>query len=142
MPRYILDTDHISLLLGGHQPTRDRIFQSLSDCQITVISVQEVFNGWTGRLGRINSNNERIAVYERLYVTTQLFQRITIVNYDEVADQVYQQIIQANSNLAKRRVENDIRIAAIALAHNAIVLTRNQRDFSSVPGLQIENWSL
>jgi tRNA(fMet)-specific endonuclease VapC len=128
MPRYILDTDHISLLLGGHQPTRDRIFQSLGDCQITVISVQEVFNGWTGRLGRINSNNERIAVYERLYVTTQLFQRITIVNYDEVADQVYQQIIQENSNLAKRRVENDIRIAAIALAHNAIVLTRNTPD--------------
>ncbi|NJM48081.1 MAG: type II toxin-antitoxin system VapC family toxin [Alkalinema sp. RU_4_3] len=139
MPRYILDTDHISLLLGGHQPTRDRVFQSLSDCQITVISVQEVFNGWTGRLG---SNNERIAVYERLYITTQLFQRITIVNYDEVADQVYQQIIQANSNLAKRRIENDIRIAAIALANQATIVTRNYRDFNLVPGLQIEDWSL
>jgi tRNA(fMet)-specific endonuclease VapC len=34
----------------------------------------------------------------------------------------------------------DLKIASIALANGATLLTRNTRDFQKVPGLQIENW--
>jgi tRNA(fMet)-specific endonuclease VapC len=34
----------------------------------------------------------------------------------------------------------DLKIASIALAHDATLLTRNTRDFAQVPGLRIENW--
>jgi len=34
----------------------------------------------------------------------------------------------------------DLKIACIALAHDATLLTRNAADFAQVPGLRIENW--
>lgn len=34
----------------------------------------------------------------------------------------------------------DLRIACIALAHDATLLTRNLADFEKVPGLRVENW--
>jgi tRNA(fMet)-specific endonuclease VapC len=35
----------------------------------------------------------------------------------------------------------DLKIAAICLAHDATLLTRNLRDFQKVPGLKAEDWT-
>lgn len=34
----------------------------------------------------------------------------------------------------------DLKIASIALVHDALILTANLRDFSRVPGLRCANW--
>lgn len=34
----------------------------------------------------------------------------------------------------------DLKIAAICLAHDAMLLTRNLTDFQHIPGLRVENW--
>jgi tRNA(fMet)-specific endonuclease VapC len=74
------------------------------------------------------------------------FKSIQVVNYDEPASQVYQQLIQSNPALAKRRLDKDVRIASIALSialsNGATIVTRNHRDFELVPGLKIEDWSI
>jgi tRNA(fMet)-specific endonuclease VapC len=35
----------------------------------------------------------------------------------------------------------DLKIAAIALAHQVTVLMRNQKDFSRVPGWRVADWT-
>ena len=36
----------------------------------------------------------------------------------------------------------DLRIASIAISRNLVLLTRNNRDFSQVPGLVTQNWTV
>ncbi|WP_395092089.1 hypothetical protein [Armatimonas sp.] len=36
----------------------------------------------------------------------------------------------------------DLKIASIALSNQATLLTRNLRDYSKVPGLRCEDWTL
>jgi tRNA(fMet)-specific endonuclease VapC len=36
----------------------------------------------------------------------------------------------------------DLKIAAIVLAHDAILITRNSSDFRKISGLSIEDWTL
>ena len=40
----------------------------------------------------------------------------------------------------KKIGRGDLLIASIALANRATLVTRNQRDFRLVPGLQLDNW--
>ncbi|WRH67351.1 MAG: hypothetical protein RSE13_02710 [Planktothrix sp. GU0601_MAG3] len=40
-----------------------------------------------------------------------------------------------------KRLKNDLRIAAIALSVNGVMVTANKRDFSLIPDLVIENWT-
>ncbi len=37
-------------------------------------------------------------------------------------------------------LDTDLKIAAITLNHDAILLSRNLKDFEQVPGLKVEDW--
>ncbi len=71
----------------------------------------------------------------------QRSQGAKVLNFDHAADQIYQQLRQSSPNLNKRRLEKDVKIAAIAITNQAIVITPNRRDFEQVPELQIDDWS-
>jgi tRNA(fMet)-specific endonuclease VapC len=62
---------------------------------------------------------------------------LTILTFPEPAIRRYEQLKSSRLNVGKK----DLRIAAIALEHGGIVVTRNLRDFQRVPGLTVENWA-
>jgi tRNA(fMet)-specific endonuclease VapC len=142
MVRYVLDTDHISLFLGGQINVQARLRSEMAHTAITIVSVQEVFNGWVGRLNRADAESQQIRAYTKLNGAMQFFQSMEVMNYDETASQIYQHLIQSDRQLAKRRIEKDMRIASIALSQGATIVTRNRRDFELVLDLAIEDWSI
>ena len=142
MVRYVLDSDHISLFLGGEVRVQECVRREVLETAVSIVSVQEVFNGWVSLLNRSDSEAQRVRAYTRLNSALTFFESMQVVGYDESVSQVYQQLIQSNPALAKRRLEKDVRIAAIALSNGATIVTRNRRDFELVPGLKIEDWSI
>ena len=142
MIRYILDSDHISFFLGGDAVIQDHLGQNIGETGISIISVQEVFNGWVSLLNRSDNETHRIRSYKKFSAAVAFFRLMPVIDYDHSASQIYQQLIQDDRELGKRRLDKDIRIASIALSLDATVVTRNRRDFALVPGLKIEDWSI
>ncbi|MFA7239756.1 MAG: type II toxin-antitoxin system VapC family toxin [Sulfuricellaceae bacterium] len=83
-----------------------------------------------------------IRIEKNLHLLTQLFAPLQSLPFDDAAAEHYAQI---RSNLAAQgRLigANDLLIAAIARAHNAILITHNADEFSRVDGLLMEDWEL
>ncbi|OUL33843.1 nuclease [Nostoc sp. T09] len=140
MSRYILDTDHVSLILCNHPQVIANT--SLHQIAVTIITVQELFNGWIGKINEPSSVQNLPALYSKLSTTVKYLQTVEILDFTPEADNCLKQLLKENPPLRKNRLQKDMRIAAIALSLNATVVTRNQRDFGLVPRLAIADWTL
>jgi tRNA(fMet)-specific endonuclease VapC len=138
MSLYVLDTDTLQLFQDEHALVVARVLAVAPDDRaISVVTVEEQLSGWYTQL-RQAKRPERLAwAYRRLAATVRFLTRIQILDFDESA-------IQRCEQLKKRKLKvgtMDLRIAATVLERDAILVTRNVRDFRSVPGLHIEDWS-
>jgi tRNA(fMet)-specific endonuclease VapC len=80
-----------------------------------------------------------VTIYLLLRHHLETFRSIQVLDFDDKAAIHFTQF-QAIKEL--RRVNAaDKKIAAIALANDATLITRNLRDFVNVPGLRVEDWS-
>lgn len=142
MSLYILDTDHVSLLLQGNQAIVSKVAQVYPNLAITIITVQEIFNGWVVKINDRGESANLVNLYTKLWTTQEYFKAVTIINFDNAAYTVYNNLLKENQQLNKKRLQKDLRIASIALSINAIMITRNQKDFSQIPALKLEDWTL
>jgi tRNA(fMet)-specific endonuclease VapC len=73
-----------------------------------------------------------VRLYGKLNRTILLCRKVTVADFDQAAGDLYQQMLIETPSLAKKRLQKDMRIAAIALSIGAILVTRNHQDFCRV----------
>jgi tRNA(fMet)-specific endonuclease VapC len=138
---YLLDTDHISLIARGGEEGR-RIVKRLvvlpsTEVAVSIISYEEQMRGWLAEIAAARTPDRQEAKYRELGRMLTYYCATPIIPFDRVAIDVFQ-----NLWLQRLRVGTmDLKIASIALANNAILLTRNLTDFNRVPNLHTEDWS-
>jgi tRNA(fMet)-specific endonuclease VapC len=136
---YILDTDHVSILERkvGSEAERLRFRLSHRGKTTTIITYEEQMRGWLSYIAQARSLPQQIERYRKLNQMLDHYREITVLNFDEPAVREFEHL----QRLRVRIGTMDLKIAAIALAHNATLLSRNLKDFRKVPGLQVEDWS-
>ena len=138
MKLYILDTNTLTLLQDGDPAVLARVVtHAPEDIAVTVISVEEQLSGWYRRLRRAKKPEELAKVYERLTTAVRFLSRLPILSFSEPASHRARALQRSKLNVRKL----DLCIAAVALEHQATVVTQNLRDFRRVPGLVVEDWS-
>lgn len=136
---YILDTDHVSLLQRQIGAEAERLRFCLVGVQrITmIITYEEQMRGWLTWIAQARSLIQQIERYAMLERMVTSYAEISLLGFTRAAADEFERL----QKLRLRIGTMDLKIAAITLAHNATLLSRNLKDFSKVPGLQVEDWS-
>jgi tRNA(fMet)-specific endonuclease VapC len=137
--RYILDTDHLTLLQRNHPAVISR-FTALPPevMAATVVSAMEQVRGRLAQIHRAKTASEVVKAFARFQEALTFYRTVPVLPYDEAAATHFARLRHV---LQHRPGTQDLRIAAIALSRSATLVTRNQRDFQSIAGLPLEDWS-
>lgn len=138
----ILDTDILSVLEWQSSPAAQRVLSRIAkepptEVGTSVISYEEQIRGWMRLIAREKEALGQIQAYARLQKQLKLFCTIPMFGYDELAATKFQSFKKQKLRIGTP----DLKIAAIALALNARLVSRNLQDFQQIPGLQVEDWT-
>ena len=130
---YLIDTDIIIYSLKNYPVVKNNFRKHANDPKtISVITYGELVFG-AKKSGDYHRN---IAAAHRI---SELFPLV------EVTKAIIETFAGIKADLQKQGNiidDMDLLIAATAITMNYTLVTNNERHFSRVPGLQIENWSL
>jgi len=111
------------------------LLPSSGEVVTTIVTFEEEVRGWMARLARSNSLSWQVENYQRLNRLLDNYRNIIVLEFDEKAALQFQTLFKTRIRVGTM----DLKIAAIALAHDATLLSRNIRDFGKVPGLKVED---
>ena len=141
--RYLLDTDHISILQRRSGPEfailSARINrESRADLGFSIVSFHEQVLGCHAYINRARNAGDVVRGYDMLVRALRQFAAAPVVTFDASAGVVFDGL----GHRGLRVGTMDLRIASIALSRGLVLLTRNRADFATVPGLVMEDWTV
>ena len=136
----LLDTDHLVEYQKGTSPESRRLKERLDHTSetfgTTIITVEEIMRGWMAAIRRADDPRRQIRAYTRLRQLFVFFASWAVVDWDESAAERFVSLKEGLKTVGTM----DLKIASIALASDATLLTRNTNDFAKIPGLRIADW--
>jgi tRNA(fMet)-specific endonuclease VapC len=141
--KFLLDTDHISILQKQSGPEYAALIVRLaqvrrSDLAFCIVSFHEQVLGCNTHIAQAKTSADIVRGYRMFDRVLSAFAAAIVLPFDSPAAAVFDSLLKQRVRIATM----DLRIAAIALKQGLTVLTRNTRDFSKVPGLAIEDWTV
>ncbi len=137
----ILDTDVLSLIQRGHGGNYEMLVSRLDAAadlvSVCIVSFEEQMRGWLAFIARAKTSRHLVLAYSKLHELLEDFGGRPILDLDEVAAVELESLIRAKIRIGTM----DLKIAAITLAHDALLLSRNLADFRKVPGLRVDDWT-
>jgi tRNA(fMet)-specific endonuclease VapC len=127
----IFDTDICIEILRGNQQLIDHRRHTFDEDVVTTwITAAELY------FGAENSAKPR----ENSVLVAEFLETLDVLFLSETAVHHFGRVKAQLQREGRGLADFDLLIAAIALAHDAVLVTGNERHFGRIPGLKMENW--
>jgi tRNA(fMet)-specific endonuclease VapC len=134
----VLDTDALTLWLRGQETIAARVAATPPlQLAVTIITVEEVLGGWYTQIRQARDDQQLARAYQALHEAIEFSRSIRILPFDLPGIRHYRQLRTQHRRIGT----NDLRIAAIVLEQQGILVTRNTTDFVDITGLQLDDWA-
>jgi tRNA(fMet)-specific endonuclease VapC len=135
------DNDVLTDLLNGRADYQARLAAIPADQQcVPVVVAEEMIRGRLDSIRRAEAGRGPMSVihaYDLFGRSILALHLMRLLPYTNAADALF----QAWKPQKLRVGTHDLRIAAIAIAHGATLVSRNRRDYDRVPGLLLDVWN-
>ena len=131
MSHYLLDTNILSELVVRPQGiVAGRIARAgeTNVCTSIIVAAELRFGAWKRNSRRLTSN------------VNVILSAIDVLPLEKPADKAYGELRAILEGRGEVIGPNDMLIAAHALSLDKVVVSANQKEFSRIPGLRVENW--
>jgi tRNA(fMet)-specific endonuclease VapC len=138
---YLLDTNHVTCWQYARSAEygflRKRLEQT-DDLEIfvSVVSFHEEILGWNKYLAKAKNSPSLVKAYSKFEQILKDFGQMQLLSFDQKAAEVFEDLVRQKLGVGTM----DLRIAAIAIANQMMLLTQNTVDFERIPNLQIDDW--
>jgi tRNA(fMet)-specific endonuclease VapC len=137
----LLDTDHLSVLANARARAHAALLARMEaagteEFGVPIVAAEEQCRGWLAQIARHRDLEKLVMAYDNLAKLFDFLGAWELVPFDQHAASEFRRL---RGQLRRLRAQ-DLKIAAIALANGAVLLSANLRDFAQVPGLRVENW--
>ncbi len=126
--KFLLDTNIVIEIFDGNKEIADRL-NDLSEFYISAVVAGELFIG----INRVANKSKH------LKKLNDFLELCSVLNTDIITAQYYGEIVAALYKKGKPLPINDLWIAAAALQHNLILVTRDKH-FNEIKGLKTKTW--
>ena len=136
----VLDTDIVTLLsYGKTEKLRQRMERESDDFAVTIITRMEILQGRFDSIRKAEDGGKLQLAMERFHASERLLDAFVRLDADALGGEHFERVRRSKKSKKMRR--GDMLIACITLAHNALLVTRNLKDYEGIPELRLENWA-
>jgi predicted nucleic acid-binding protein len=137
---FMLDTNVLSEHLKDNPRIVSRAGAIDPDDRIAISNLAwfEIIRGRASALTTANDLEQLLVAQSRLDRDLEALDRFVVYGVTESAARHF--VALRTNRRCKKMSRADLLIACIALANQAVLVTRNVKDFSNVPNLRIQNW--
>lgn len=123
---FVLDTDHLTLLVHGHAQVAGHVLaQAPAQVAITLVTVEEQLSGWYTQVRKARDAARLARAYDGLFRIVQGMKPLRVLPFPLTAIQRFYALRKQLPRVGR----NDLAIAAVVLEASAVLVTRNARDF-------------
>lgn len=139
----ILDTDTLTLVHKQESPAALRVRARIAEVPVeewlgtTVVTYQEHCRGWLAYIAAARTKAAQINGYRLLAKHAEDYREVRLTPFDVRAADKFEEPRKDHRRIGTM----DLRIAAIAVTRNALLVTRNLSDFADIEGLRTEDWT-
>ena len=130
---YLLDSDICIEFLRGKLPKAYELMRASNPSLFGIPAIVEA----ELRTGAYKSERQQ----ENLLLLERFLSPFSIIPFDSKCAVAYGKIRARLEADGTRIGPNDLLIAATAMANEAVLVSSNTREFSRVPGLELEDWA-
>jgi len=129
---YLLDSNVCIRLLNQKHAGIEEKFRNCEPTEIFLCSIVKAELLFGARHSqRVEANLQRLGLF---------FSPLGSLPFDDACAEIYARIRQDLSMQGCLIGPNDLMIAAVALANDAVLVTHNQKEFCRVAGLRLTDW--